>query len=220
MRGGRQSTSLRSLTGSSCTMLRWFMARLKAIWTALRMLDVRPSIILILSMVLSMPRGTILDLGSHCLKTRASELAATATFPPGGRGQGSRRHSPAALVVEKEHEVEFLFCFVLHLLADAEHVRGGRGDGHPVVLAAHSWHVGVDDLCTAGGGGGWLGVLSSWTPGALLRTCGKSTHTCRRAQNFSKTFQGIGVAMLPPSGQNGKQQPAGHKNMNYPGKQT
>lgn len=63
-----QSTSLRSLTGSSCTMLRWFMARLKAIWTALRMLDVRPSIILILSMVLSIPRGTILDLGSHCLK--------------------------------------------------------------------------------------------------------------------------------------------------------
>lgn len=71
-----QSTSLRSLTGSSCTMLRWFMARLKAIWTALRMLDVRPSIILILSMVLSIPRGTILDLGSHCLRRgeRASML--------------------------------------------------------------------------------------------------------------------------------------------------
>lgn len=67
-----QSTSLRSLTGSSCTMLRWFMARLKAIWTALRMLDVRPSIILILSMVLSIPRGTILDLGSHCLKGKAT----------------------------------------------------------------------------------------------------------------------------------------------------
>lgn len=74
----------------------------------------------------------------------------------------SRRHSPAALVVEKEHEVEFLFCFVLHLLADAEHVRGGRGDGHPVVLAARSRHVGVDDLPTAGGDGGggevWLGL--------------------------------------------------------------
>lgn len=69
-----QSTSLRSLTGSSCTMLRWFMARLKAIWTALRMLDVRPSIILILSMVLSMPRGTILDLGSHCLKGKSQHL--------------------------------------------------------------------------------------------------------------------------------------------------
>lgn len=90
--------------------------------------------------------------------------------PPGGRGQRSGRHSPAALVVEKEHEVEFLFGFVLHLLADAEHVRGGRGDGHPVVLAAHSRHVGVDDLCTAGGG---LRVLSSWTPGALLHTCGE-----------------------------------------------
>lgn len=63
------------------------------------------------------------------------------------------RHSPAALVVEEEDEVEFLFGFVLHLLSDAEHVHGGHGDGHPVVLAAHSRHVGVDDLHTAGGGG-------------------------------------------------------------------
>lgn len=60
------------------------------------------------------------------------------------------RHSPAALVVEEEDEVEFLFGFVLHLLSDAEHVHGGHGDGHPVVLAAHSRHVGVDDLHTAG----------------------------------------------------------------------
>lgn len=63
------------------------------------------------------------------------------------------RHSPAALVVEEEDEVEFLFGFVLHLLSDAEHVHGGHGDGHPVVLAAHSRHVGVDDLHTAGGTG-------------------------------------------------------------------
>lgn len=193
MRGGRQSTSLRSLTGSSCTMLRWFMARLKAIWTALRMLDVRPSIILILSMVLSMPRGTILDLGSHCLKTRASELAATATFPPGGRGQGSRRHSPAALVVEKEHEVEFLFCFVLHLLADAEHVRGGRGDGHPVVLAAHSWHVGVDDLCTAGEGGGGvvrsLVLVDTWRASMHMREINAHMQTCTELfQDISRNW--------------------------------
>lgn len=80
---GRQSTSLRSLTGSSCTMLRWFMARLKATWTALRMLDVRPSIILILSMVLSRPRGTILDLGSHCLRARRSAWVREAgALPP------------------------------------------------------------------------------------------------------------------------------------------
>lgn len=65
-------------------------------------------------------------------------------------------HSPAALVVEEEDEVEFLFCFVLHLLSNAENVHGGHGDGDPIVLAAHTWHVGVDDLFAAGearGGG-------------------------------------------------------------------
>lgn len=87
-RGGRQSTSLRSLTGSSCTMLRWFMARLKATWTALRMLDVRPSIILILSMVLSRPRGTILDLGSHCLRARRSTSVREAGALPTSRCSG------------------------------------------------------------------------------------------------------------------------------------
>lgn len=43
------------------------MARLKALCTALRTPDVLPSNILLLSKVLSMPNGTILDLGSHCL---------------------------------------------------------------------------------------------------------------------------------------------------------
>ncbi|KAL0155022.1 hypothetical protein M9458_049285, partial [Cirrhinus mrigala] len=47
--------------------LKWFMARLKALCTALRMPDVLPSNILLLSKVLSTPNGTILDLGSHCL---------------------------------------------------------------------------------------------------------------------------------------------------------
>lgn len=56
------------------------------------------------------------------------------------------RRSPAALVVEEEHEVELLLRLVLHLLADAQHVHGGYGDGHAVVLAAHPRHVGVDDL--------------------------------------------------------------------------
>lgn len=63
----------------------------------------------------------------------------------------SSPHSPAALVVEEEDEVEFLFGFVLHLFSDAEHVHGGHGDGHPVVLAAHARHVGVDDLHAAEG---------------------------------------------------------------------
>ena len=59
-------------------------------------------------------------------------------------------HSPAALVVEEEDEVEFLFGFVLHLFSNAEHIHWGHGDGHPIVLAAYTWHVGVDDLQTAG----------------------------------------------------------------------
>jgi len=61
-----------------------------------------------------------------------------------------RRHSPAALVVEEEDEVEFLFGLVLHLLSDPEHVHGRSGNGHPVVLATDTWHVGVDDLRAAG----------------------------------------------------------------------
>lgn len=65
-----------------------------------------------------------------------------------------QRPSPAALVVEEEDEVEFLFGLVLHLLSNAKHVRGGHGDGHPIVLATHSWHVGVDDLHTHKGAGG------------------------------------------------------------------
>lgn len=70
---------------------------------------------------------------------------------------GGRRHSPAALVVEEENEEELLPGLVLHLLSDAEHVHGGGGDGHPVVLAANARHVGVYDLLVAGekaGGGG------------------------------------------------------------------
>lgn len=62
-----QSMSLRSLAGSPCTRLRWLMARSKATLTALRMLEFLPSIIFSLSIVSSMPRGTILDFGSHCL---------------------------------------------------------------------------------------------------------------------------------------------------------
>lgn len=105
----RQSTSLRSLTGSSRTTLRWFMARLKAIWTALRMLDVRPSIILILSMVLSIPRGTILDLGSHCL-------------------QGKKHHSDISsevrtfffALVDNERFLNFFYCVLSSFPATSE----------------------------------------------------------------------------------------------------
>lgn len=84
------------------------------------------------------------------IKIRRADRSTCVCFNPSRR----RRHSPAALVVEEQDEVEFLFGFVLHLLSNAEHVHGGHGDGHPVVLAAHSRHVGVDDLHKPGGGGG------------------------------------------------------------------
>lgn len=48
--------------------------------------------------------------------------------------------------------MELLLGLVLHLLSDSEHVHGGDGDGHPVVLAADAWHVGVDDLPRSSGG--------------------------------------------------------------------
>lgn len=75
-----QSMSLRSLVGSPCTRLRWLIARSKATLTAFLMLEFRPSIIFSLSMVSSMPRGTILDLGSHCLFKR-EERGAVRTVP-------------------------------------------------------------------------------------------------------------------------------------------
>lgn len=82
-----------------------------------------------------------------------------------------QRHSPAALVVEEEHEVEFLFGLVLHLFSDAEHVGGWHGDGHPIVLAAHSRHVGVEDLCTAGDERGQLHTNMHIKSNAHITAC-------------------------------------------------
>lgn len=96
-----QSMSLRSLAGSPCTRLRWVMARSKAMRTALRMLEFLPSIIFSLSIVSSMPSGTILDLGSHCLLHRDERQSETpgqqlqvlwrgTQLPPSSPGQDSR----------------------------------------------------------------------------------------------------------------------------------
>ena len=54
--------------------------------------------------------------------------------------------SPAAFVVKEKNEEEFFFVLVLHPFSDPEDVKGGHGDRHPVVLAPHPGHVGVDDL--------------------------------------------------------------------------
>lgn len=56
------------------------MARSNAIRTAFRMLEFLPSIIFSLSMVSSTPRGTILDLGSHCLLKRRQSIRTTSSY--------------------------------------------------------------------------------------------------------------------------------------------
>lgn len=68
--GGIQSVTVRLVLGSSTlpTQFRWFIARLKASCTVLRMEEARASMSFILSKVLSIPKGAILDLGSHCLR--------------------------------------------------------------------------------------------------------------------------------------------------------
>lgn len=72
------------------------------------------------------------------------------------------------------------------------------------MLAARSRHVGVDDLCTVGGGGGgggkvWLGLPDAQR--TFYAHAGTQTHA--RTGPF-KTFQGIPVEILPPSGQKRK----------------
>lgn len=54
--------------------------------------------------------------------------------------------SPAAFVVKEKDEEEFFFVLVLHPFSNPEDVEGGHGDRHPIVLASHPGHVGVDDL--------------------------------------------------------------------------
>lgn len=120
------------------------------------------------------------------LKIRRVDRSTCVSFNPSRR----RRHSPAALVVEEQDEVEFLFGFVLHLLSNAEHVHGGHGDGHPIVLAAHSRHVGVDDLHTAEEEGAVMTLVNT---NALLRyrlagAYGEGASTHRNACTLHSSF--------------------------------
>lgn len=66
--GAFQSMIARLTLGSSSPLarLRWLMALSKASCTAFRRLEERGSDSLILSSVWSIPKGAILDLGSHC----------------------------------------------------------------------------------------------------------------------------------------------------------
>lgn len=65
---GLQSVTVRPVLGSSSllTRSRWFMARSKARRTDFRMEEDRASTSFILSSILLIPKGAILDLGSHC----------------------------------------------------------------------------------------------------------------------------------------------------------
>lgn len=60
---------------SPLTRFMWFMARSKASRTAFRTLKVRASVSLILSSVWLIPKGAILDLGSHCLRREETEVS-------------------------------------------------------------------------------------------------------------------------------------------------
>ena len=60
-------------SSSPLTRCRWFMARSKASRTAFRMREEWASFSLILSSVWLIPKGAILDLGSHCLKRERKE---------------------------------------------------------------------------------------------------------------------------------------------------
>ena len=69
--GGRlQSMTVRLVLGSSSllTWFRCFIARSKASRTVFLMEEARASISFILSSDLLIPKGAILDLGSHCLR--------------------------------------------------------------------------------------------------------------------------------------------------------
>lgn len=57
-----------------------------------------------------------------------------------------RPHSPASLVVKEEDKEKPLVSPGLHALARLQHGQRRGRDGDPVVVARHTWHLGVDDL--------------------------------------------------------------------------
>lgn len=75
--GGVQSVTARPVLGSSSplTRFRWFVALSKASRTAFRIQEDRASVSLILSSVWLIPKGAILDLGSHCLRREKTEVS-------------------------------------------------------------------------------------------------------------------------------------------------
>lgn len=60
--------------------------------------------------------------------------------------QPGRLHSPASLVVKEENEEQLLVSLGLHVLTYLQHIQRRGRDGDPVVVARHTWHLGVDDL--------------------------------------------------------------------------
>lgn len=64
---------------------------------------------------------------------------------------------PASLIVEKQNKEQLLLRLGLHVLTDLQHIQGWGGDGDTIVVARHSWHLGVNDQCWVGGVAAALG---------------------------------------------------------------
>lgn len=83
----------------------------------------------------------------HATPSRTQEHSASPTASPRPVPvQPGHLHSPASLVVKEENEEQLLVSLGLHVLTYLQHVQRRGRDGDPVVVARHTWHLGVDDL--------------------------------------------------------------------------
>lgn len=58
---------------------------------------------------------------------------------------------PASLIVEEQNKEQLLLRLGLHVFTDLQHIQGRGGDGDTIVVARHSWHLGVNNQCWVGG---------------------------------------------------------------------
>lgn len=129
------------------TWLRCAMARSYAVCTDLRTLGFLPSMSRSLSTVSSIPSGSSLSRGSHCLQTHTQ----TDPFRPFTPAAARRRAPPRCVLprplgVKEEHQEELLALLRLPPLAQFEHLHGRHWDGDAVVKEAFLGHVRVNDL--------------------------------------------------------------------------
>lgn len=131
--------------------LTWFkctMARSYAVWTDLRTLGFLPSIRRSLSTVSSIPSGSSLFWGSHCLKTN-TETFKTQPFTLVLKHQGFANVPnilPSSLCVEEEHQEELVAFVSVSPFPQFEHLSRRHWDGDAVVEQSFLRHVRVNDL--------------------------------------------------------------------------